>query len=304
MAAPAVQPSRGTGAGEAAGTGPEMAVRRRRRRRFLLVGAASAALLLGAGVVTLSKRPPAPAAPSVPSPSSEPAASIAAQAAEDELKRGDPQAAIALLRAQGATRIADDASAQLQLGHAHAARREYRQATSAYQRALELDPALHGNQELRTNLELMLASDEGTIALGAAEVMLRQLAAPSASERLVALAERHPNASTRRRALELADELGLGERVNRVASFILDLQTSPTCLARKQAVAKLRALGDPAAIPALAQAAKIPPRPKIRKGRKRPPPVRDPYACLHKDARDAMLYLQRLDGRPPAAAPR
>ena len=70
----------------------------------------------------------------------------------------------------------------------------------------------------------------------------------------------------------------------RLAAAIKDLESGPTCAARKQAVAALRALGDPRAIPALEKA-------KFRRGGRSFTGGRNLNACLAADAADAITAL-------------
>ena len=89
--------------------------------------------------------------------------------------------------------------------------------------------------------------------------------------------------------MSVADEVGLGDQVDRLGSYLLDLEHGGDCPARKEAVANLRALGDKKAIPAL------------RKSRKR---IRteggvikrrvNTNACLRTDAAEAIRYLNSV----------
>jgi hypothetical protein len=69
---------------------------------------------------------------------------------------------------------------------------------------------------------------------------------------------------------------------------LLDLEQGETCVDRKDAVAKLRALGDKKAIPALEAARK-----RIRTEGLLKKKV-NTNACLRTDAAEAILYLRSL----------
>lgn len=89
--------------------------------------------------------------------------------------------------------------------------------------------------------------------------------------------------------MAVADEVGLGDQVDRMSSYLLDLEHGEDCAARKAAVANLRALGNKKAIP------------ELRKARKR---IRseggvikrkiNTNACLRTDANEAIRYLNSL----------
>src|SRR4029079_7937451 len=127
----------------------------------------------------------------------------------------------------------------LQLGHAHAARSEYEPSLAAYGAALQLDPSLIADESLRANLRLMM-DDEGAIYVEAA----RLLAAGGDDEARSRLAELASNKdrAIRSKAFPLAEELGVGDRIDRETAFTWDLQQEATCKARREAVTRLRAL--------------------------------------------------------------
>ena len=71
-------------------------------------------------------------------------------------------------------------------------------------------------------------------------------------------------------------------------AYILDLQQGDTCAERKEAVSKLRALGDKRAIPALQEAQNRPRTVGLLRRRT------NANACLRSDAEEAVRYLQSL----------
>jgi len=207
------------------------------------------------------------------------------------LAAGRPQEAASYLE-ERLKQIADDARAQLELGHAYAAARRYDDALVAYERVRSLDRSLADDRSMRTNLMLMLDDDRNETATGAARFLIQLLDDGDARDRVVELASHHHTLGHRVAMRDLAESLGLSPRVDRLASYSLDLEQAPSCADRQRAVAKLRALADPAAVPALKNAQ-----------------ARKANACLRDDAADAIRYLDRLassgqaPGQPPANAP-
>jgi hypothetical protein len=85
--------------------------------------------------------------------------------------------------------------------------------------------------------------------------------------------------------VEVAEALGMGDRINWARSLGLDLEQEKPCEARRKVVARLRALSDPRAIPDLRKAAS-----------------RRHNGCLRQDANEAIKYLESLRqdaGTPP-----
>jgi eukaryotic-like serine/threonine-protein kinase len=211
--------------------------------------------------------------------------SPAAQAAAERLERGDPAGALAVLDRDGDA-IDRDPHAQLQRGHAHAARRERGPAVESYERALELRGALKDDPVLQTNLELFLDAGEPEVALAAAELLIRELGDARAAERLAELASSAERAELRQGALALAEDLQIDDAVDRTRSVSLDLAQADACEDRREAVAKLRALGDPAAVPALRGVSRR----------------EDDTGCAQEDAAEAIRYLEALERRTRADA--
>jgi serine/threonine protein kinase/tetratricopeptide (TPR) repeat protein len=255
-----------------------------RRRLPLIAAVAGLAVLLIVGMIVLGGDDDA--APSAP-------ASEIADNAAGKLEQGDPAAAIKALEA-AKDEIADDPQAQLQLGHAHAAKRNNVAALAAYERALALDAALAGDAAMRANLAAIANDKDGVAAVGALTISIQQGKDEGARAKLAEMASTHADMKTRNAAAARATELGLGERVDWMASYTLDLVQGDTCKIRKEAVAKLRALGDPRAVPALEKA-------KIKKSKPRSKVNQN--ACLVDDAKAAVVYLKGLAATQPAAPP-
>jgi serine/threonine protein kinase len=200
------------------------------------------------------------------------------------LAKGNPKQAVELLRAH-ATEIAEDPHAHLQLGHAHAALRANASALSAYRKALELDIRLESDTRLRTNLELMIDDKGSAASVDAAALMFEQLGDQEVADRILGWASEAQESQVRHRAVEVAEALGMGERIDWARSLSLDLLQEKSCEARRKVVARLRALSDPRAIPELRKAAS-----------------RTRNRCLSQDANEAITYLESLPrdaGTPP-----
>ena len=198
------------------------------------------------------------------------------------LAGGRPQEAAAYLEDR-LKDIADDGAAQLELGHAYAASRRYDDALVAYERVRSLHRSLADDKTMRTNLMLMLDDERNETATGAARFLIQLLDDEGARARVVEIASHGRSPSHRVAMRELAENLGLAGRIDRLGSYRLDLEQGATCPDRQRAVAKLRALGDPAAAPALRKAQ-----------------ARKQNACLRDDVADAIRYLE--PGGPPDGA--
>jgi tetratricopeptide (TPR) repeat protein len=194
---------------------------------------------------------------------------------------GHPQTAATYLE-ERLKEIADDAPAQLELGHAYAASRRYDDALVAYERVRSLDRKLANDKTMRANLMLMIDDERNETATGAARFMIQLLDDAAARDRVIELASHSKTLSHRVAMRDLAESLGLASQVDRVASFSLDLEQGASCPDRQKAVATLRALNDAGAIPALKNA-------QSRKAN----------ACLRDDAGDAIRYLESSAGEKP-----
>jgi tetratricopeptide (TPR) repeat protein len=192
------------------------------------------------------------------------------------LAGGRPQEAATYLQ-ERLNQIADDAQAQLELGHAYAAYRRYDEALVAYERVRSLDRKLADDHTMRTNLMLMLDDERNETATGAARFLIQLLDDEGARAKVIELASRHHSQAHRAAMRDLAESLGLSARVDLLTSYRLDLEQGATCPERQRAVAELRALRDPAATEALKKAL-------TKKGN----------ACLRDDAADAVRYLDSL----------
>jgi len=213
-----------------------------------------------------------------------------AETAAEMLEQGRPKEAAAYLidRKQ---EVREEPYAQMVLGHAHASAQRSILALVAYEKAILLEPKLAHDELMRTNLDLMLDKKAPGVvddALDFMGMLVREVDDGGAEDRLVSMASSDEVLRRRQHAVTVADDVGLGDQIDRLGSYLLDLEQGETCPARKDAVAKLRALGDKKAIPVLDAAQR-----RIRTEGLLKKKV-NTNACLRTDAAEAILYLQSL----------
>ena len=187
--------------------------------------------------------------------------------------------------------VGEESRAQMMLGHAEASAQRSLHALIAYEKAVALEPSLARDTRMRTNVELMLAKKAPRVVDAALE-FLGTLAATgdgAAVDQLIDLASSSKVPRRRHKAVAVADEVGLGDRVDRLGSYLLDLQQGESCQHRKEAVANLRALGNKNAIPALRKARK-----RIRSEGGFAKKKVNANACLSADAAEAIRHLQSI----------
>ncbi|MBW2377500.1 MAG: serine/threonine protein kinase [Deltaproteobacteria bacterium] len=187
--------------------------------------------------------------------------------------------------------VGEESRAQMMLGHAEASAQRSLHALIAYEKAVTLEPNLARDTRMRTNVELMLEKKAPRVVDAALE-FLGTLAATgdgAAVDQLIDLASSSKVPRRRHKAVAVADAVGLGDRVDRLGSYLLDLQQGESCQHRKVAVANLRALGNKNAIPALRKARK-----RIRSEGGFAKKKVNANACLSADAAEAIRYLQSL----------
>ena len=205
-------------------------------------------------------------------------------------------AVLALAGSQGPdypAQVREQPYTQLILGHAEVAAERNIQALIAYEQAVSLDPKLAKDELMRTNVELMLDRHAPPGVTDAALDYLGMLVSATgdeaAADQLIDLASSSKVPRRRHKAANVADDVGLGDRIDRLGSYLLDLRRGESCLHRKAAVASLRTLGDKQAIPALRKARK-----RIRAeggfGKRKV----NTNACLRTEAAEAIRYLQSL----------
>jgi len=253
-------------------------------RRRLLLGLALALVATAIAIVAVLL-PGGESKPAEPPPRVVPAAppSMAGQA-EEVLADGKPLEAIEML--ERSPTVADDAAAQRVLAHAYAATGRNRDAIRAYARALELEPGAAPDPTMATNLLVMLDAKNGDVALDAADLLLAKLSSGEAAAKLSDIASREDDPDLRHKAMALAEKHGIGDRIDRVASYSLDLIQGEHCPDRQKAVFQLRTLGDKRAIPALRKA-------RVRSSKDPRYKGMNVNQCLKRDADAAIAVLER-----------
>ena len=216
---------------------------------------------------------------------------LEAETAAEMLSQGRPKEAASYLMGHG-KEVREEPYAQMVLGHAQASAQRSIQALIAYDKAVSLQPKLAQDKLMRTNVELILDKKAPGVADAAIEFLGTLVSAANdgaAADQLVDLASSSKVSRRRHKAMSVADEVGLGDRVDRLGSYLLDLEHGESCLQRKGAVAQLRALGNKKAIPPLRRARK-----RIRTEGGFIKKKVNTNACLRTDAAEAIRYLQSL----------
>jgi hypothetical protein len=210
-------------------------------------------------------------------------ASLAGQA-NAVLEAGQPNKAITMLEGNKVA-IAQDPLAQLVLGHAYAAKHASKESLTAYTHALELNADLGANAMLRANLRAMAADKDVAVVATAFEIWVQT--GDSESKPLLLKAAVSQDLERRHAVRPVIERRKLLDQVDLLAAYTLDLDQEATCELRKEAVARLRALNDARAVPALERALVK----KIKSGTLR----NKPYSpCLADDAKAAIGYLRGL----------
>ncbi len=205
-----------------------------------------------------------------------PGAAVLEQVAEGEsqLAAGSVSALEELIRQRLATNPDDPAALTLR-GHQSFARGQRPAGIADYAIALAAEPALAANRQLAGNLVSALAWNtnmaEGVIRHHVSDALIDALAA-----RAVA-----PGAVGRGHARRLLEELGHGNRLDTLAFARAELEDTPDCDARIEAVLTIGRLGDRSDIPQL-RAQKTDPQ-----GR----------SCLRGEAQTAIEMIEKQPGR-------
>jgi serine/threonine protein kinase len=214
--------------------------------------------------------------------------------AYDALERKDLDAAMAILTANKDA-IAQDPYGQLVLGHVSAYNNDTRGAVVAYLKAMQLDPSLKARKRMRTALRTSAALEKDAVLAAAAMEVWLQTGDQEARTALVKAASSE-NMDRRKAVRPVITRYNLHGDVNWIASYNYDLQQELECEERRQVVARLRALDDPRAIPALQQAI-------ARKGTQGKYANKPINGCLVDDAKAAIGYLEGLKKSEPPKAP-
>ena len=248
-----------------------------KKKRWPIYAAIGAAAIIAGVAIAVATMPRGDDGPTL-----EPG-SPTAQAAE--AVDHDPAKAVQILEANAAT-IGNDPVAQRVLGHAHATlRKNLPAALGAYQRALQLSPTLETDATLRSDLRAIAGErDDVNLVAHAFALWAGMTQDPEARSALLKAAVSE-DIHRRQAVRPVIDQLKLDDQVNWLVAYSLDLGQDEPCEKRQAAVARLRALGDPAAIAALQRAVVKRGKTGSKKG---------PNACLIDDAMSAISYLKSL----------
>jgi hypothetical protein len=144
-------------------------------------------------------------------------------------------------------------------------------AVSEYERALAVAPALATSAPLRSSLTTIAGGKDAVAAVIALDLLARSVS-PPARDVIAAQASKHPSHEVRQRALAIAVRDGFADSVDRLESYVLDLQQAKTCDERRAIIAKLRELGDARASAPLRR-------------------VKGQFPCIEHEATDALAAL-------------
>ena len=172
-----------------------------------------------------------------------------ANTAKQLLAAGSHKQAVELLEKEIAGKQAHHGSSFLLLGHGRFALGRRLEALGAYERALRATPELGTDSELRTNLNAALDGKDSLAAVLALELLAS--VSPPAHEAIISYASTGKLPDARHRAFLLAERDGLGDKVDRVESWSLDLQQLTSCEERKTIIEHLATTADKRALAAL-----------------------------------------------------
>ena len=128
------------------------------------------------------------------------------------------------------------------LGHAQLALGRLQHAAAAYERALRVAPALGADKELRDHLLEVLAGKDLLASLLALDLLATLT--PPQHDAIITYASTGKVFDVRHRAVMIAERDGVGDKVDRVQSWTLDLQQTSSCDERKATIELLARTSD------------------------------------------------------------
>jgi eukaryotic-like serine/threonine-protein kinase len=226
-------------------------------------GGTSHGLTAGSSTTAVAKGPTAPALPPKPTikifkgskpspPSTRPSAAPGGDAItriRGLLGKRDCREAVLELR-NVLQHLPQHAEAHYLLGAALICRRQYSEGIASYTTALRLNPAFQRDGSLLEDAQQLLKVPTHR---GNALELLAALGSP-ALPTLLSIASHSPHNALRSRAVAIVTGLGAANQIDWLACYSQDLRHGATCGDRKVAVAALRKLKDPRAVPVLRQA--------------------------------------------------
>jgi tetratricopeptide (TPR) repeat protein len=141
-----------------------------------------------------------------------------------------------------------DARVRYMLGRVAFADGKHAEGLGHYREAIALDPGFRGDPVLLAHVDTALGEPKNADA--ALDLVVERIGAP-AGDLLEKVANEGTDLPRRQRAVAALDEMGKGERVDRVGLSMLQLKRAQSCEERKMLVEKLRDFGEPRALPAL-----------------------------------------------------
>jgi tetratricopeptide (TPR) repeat protein len=141
-----------------------------------------------------------------------------------------------------------DARVRYMLGRVAFAENRHAEALVHYREAIAVDAGFRGDPVLLGHLDTALSESKNADA--ALDLVIERIGAPAA-DLLEKVANESADLTRRQRAAAALDEMGKGDRVDRVALAMLQLKKAGSCEEKKMLVEKLRDYGEPRALPAL-----------------------------------------------------
>ena len=226
-------------------------IRAKKKRWPVYAAILGAALAIGIVIAVLTAPSGGTATPDEPKPNGSGGSAEVApvdphlKEAQDALF-SDPVHAIEIIETNKAT-LASNADAQMVLAQAHMLRHESAKALAAYRKVLELAPS-EANETLRTSLRTLSGDRNNEVAIGALDLWFGSTADTTNARDAIVKAAVSLSLERRHMARALIEKYKLGDSVDWLTVFTYDLEQEPSCERRKDAVEKLRALGNPKAI--------------------------------------------------------
>ncbi|HVY45635.1 MAG TPA: protein kinase [Minicystis sp.] len=141
-----------------------------------------------------------------------------------------------------------DGRIRYMLGRVAFSEGKHAEALAHYREAVGLDAGFRGDPVLLDHLQEMFGESRNVDA--ALDLAIEKIGAPAA-DLLLKVANESPELARRQRAVAALEEMGKGDKVDRVALASLQLKKARGCEEKKVFVEKLRDLGDPRALPSL-----------------------------------------------------
>jgi eukaryotic-like serine/threonine-protein kinase len=215
-------------------------------RRGLVV---ALAVVIGGSVVIYRRTSPRvrlTSAPAHPAPAA-PGLADRLKKVETALEDGNTMAARLALEHELSERPRD-ARVRYMLGRVAFAENRHAEALVHYREAIAVDAGFRGDPVLLGHLDTALSESKNADA--ALDLVIERIGAP-AVDLLEKVANESSDLTRRQRAAAALDDIGKGDRVDRIGLAMLQLKKAASCEEKKMLVEKLRDFGDPRALPAL-----------------------------------------------------